>query len=182
MDNHEQNNYTALYLRRQEQILFEQIKKAIDLEIQMSMSVDLIEDYKKKYEESQKQVASQNEIMQQATRSIEDLTVKNKNFEGHVKNLETQIHNLSQNKNDADRSKGELQNELNTQIAKANNFEREFTRQQQEMQSIFNESQEFKKRIEELELENDKLKKTAEKKQINRKQAAQVVVEDNSIF
>ena len=178
----DQNHYTNLYLKRQEQILFEQIKKAIDLEIQLSLSVGMIEDYKNKYEESQRNSAAQAEIMQQATRSIEDLTVKNKNFDSHIKNLEAQVHSITQGRGDIERSKNEIQNELNNQTARANNFEREFTRQQQEMQSIFNEGQELKKRVEELESENDRLKKSSEKKQINRKQAAQIVVEDDSVF
>jgi chromosome segregation ATPase len=181
MYNNEQSNYTLLYLKRQEQIMFDNIKKAIDLEIQLSMSVGVIEEYKNKYEESQKQVASQNDIMQQATRSIEDLTVKNKNFENHVKNLEAQVHSLTSGKTDTERSKNELQIELNNQLTRAGNFERELARQQQEMQSIFNESVELRKRIEELEFENDKLIRSTKKQIINKKQTAQVVTDD-SIF
>ena len=174
------NDYNALYVKRQQETLFEYVKKAIDLEIQLSLSVTMIEDYKQKYEESQRQVASQNDIMQQATRSIEDMTNKNINFETHIKNLEAKVQAVSVSKNEIDSQKNNLQNQLNEQIAKANNFEKEYLRQQQEMQSIFDESVGLKRQIEELQGENESLKKNVDKKQINKKQPSTII--DDSTF
>jgi chromosome segregation ATPase len=163
MDSIEQNNYTMVYVKRQENLLMEQIKKLIDLETQLTLSVSYIEELKQKYEESQKQVEIQNDIMQQATRSIEDLTVKNKN-------LESQIVNLNTTKIDLERSKNENIDSLNQYLNRNNELERELKRINQEMQLIFDENVFLKKEIEEIVL----------KKTINKKQPSTII--DDSTF
>jgi chromosome segregation ATPase len=163
MDSIEQNNYTMVYVKRQENLLMEQIKKLIDLETQLTLSVSYIEELKQKYEESQKQVEIQNDIMQQATRSIEDLTVKNKN-------LESQIVNLNTTKIDLERSKNENIDSLNQYLNRNGELERELKRINQEMQLIFDENVLLKKQIEEV----------VPKKTINKKQSSVLI--DESTF
>jgi chromosome segregation ATPase len=163
MDSIEQNNYTMVYVKRQENLLIEQIKKIIDLETQLTLSVPYIEQLKQKYDESQKQVEIQNEMMQQASRSIEDLTIKNKNFE-------SQINNLNSTKIDLERSKNENIDSINQYSNRNNELERELKRINQEMQMIFDENILLKKQIEEI----------VPKKTINKKQSSDII--DDSAF
>ena len=81
MSETQQNDYTRLYILRQEQLLFDQIRKTIDAEIKASMLIKSSSELQIKYNESQKQVETQNEMMQQAANSIEDLTNRNKRLE-----------------------------------------------------------------------------------------------------
>lgn len=106
MSDNEQNNYALLYAQRQEQLLFEQIRKTIDAEIKALIATKSSNDFQLKYEESQKNVAVQNDMMMQAKNSIEDLTVKNKNHEQKVSQLNESITNLNNRVN-------QLQNDLN---------------------------------------------------------------------
>jgi len=132
------------------------------LETQLTLSVSYIEELKQKYEESQKQVEIQNDIMQHATRSIEDLTVKNKN-------LESQIVNLNTTKIDLERSKNENIDSLNQYLNRNGELERELKRINQEMQLIFDENVLLKKQIEEV----------VPKKTINKKQSS-VLIDDST--
>ena len=81
MSETQQNDYTRLYTLRQEQLLFDQIRKTIDAEIKASMLIKSSSELQSKYNESQKQVETQNEMMQQAANSIEELTNRNKRLE-----------------------------------------------------------------------------------------------------
>ena len=47
MHEFEQSNYNALYIKRQEQILFDQIKKSIDYEVKLTMLFDSLKENQK---------------------------------------------------------------------------------------------------------------------------------------
>jgi hypothetical protein len=140
----EQTNYNAFYIKRQEQIIIEQIKKSIDYEVRLTMLFDALKETRSELEDSKKNSEIQNEILQQATRSIEDLTNKNRYFENQIKNLDLQVQNLTKTKYDSESAKNDIQNQYNNQMMKISGFEREIARQKEEMQSIFDENVELK--------------------------------------
>jgi DNA repair exonuclease SbcCD ATPase subunit len=150
MNEFEQNNYNSYYIKRQEQILLDQIKKGIDYEVRITMLFDALKESRAQSEEFKNSVDASNELFLQATRSIEDLTVKNQNFENTVKNLESQIQNLSKNKHDLESSKNEIQNQLNSQISRNDGLEREMKRLNEEMKMFFEENNQLKSLVEEL--------------------------------
>lgn len=135
MDN---ENYTISFLKRQEDILIEQIRKTIDLEIKLSFANDKIKELTAQFEESQKQIEIQNGMMQQAADSIKTLTLTRDNNENKIKNLETSVNDLRAKTH-------KLEEELRTQTSKASNFEREVNRQQTELQQLFEENEQLKK-------------------------------------
>ena len=82
-----QEKYLKQYIQRQEILLLDYIRKTIDLEIKsINLNASLIE-FKTKYEESQKQVEIQNDLMQQAANGVESLTIEKKSFEEKEKRL-----------------------------------------------------------------------------------------------
>lgn len=126
-----------LYAQRQEQILHEFIRRTIDAEVKVSSFSSSIEEMKNKYESSQSEVVKQNELMQQATKSIENLTIKNKN-------LEQQIENLQKNYTECNKTREELKNE--NQNIKSTNYglQKEIERLNIEIKNIIEENKNTK--------------------------------------
>lgn len=73
-DNNEKDKFAIAYIQQQEQFILNAIRERFNLQIQMSSVSESVEAFKRLYEESQKEVAKQNEIILQATNTIETLT------------------------------------------------------------------------------------------------------------
>ena len=167
MEKTEQDNYTLLFIQRQEQLLVEQIKKTIDAEIRLSFAF-------KKYEDSQKQVDLQNDMMQQAAKSIETLTVGKNNLEARIKqleenepnirkNFETRIKQLEENEQNIRRNSQENEQNIRknfeanyVEINQHKNIVQEYERQKIELQQMFDEIKELKAQIESKKVINKK--------------------------
>jgi len=72
--NNEKDTFVVDYIQQQEQFLLNCIREKFNLQIQIGNLAKSIESIKNLYNESQSEVAKQNEIMKQATFSIEKLT------------------------------------------------------------------------------------------------------------
>jgi len=127
------NNNIMLYAQRQEQILHEFIRRGIDADVKASSLFSSFEEMKKKYEESQKEVQKQNELMEQASTSIKDLTLKNKNLEQHIENLQ-------KNSTEANRKNNEYMNELEMLRTNNNGLKKEVERLNSDLNSIIQEN------------------------------------------
>jgi len=93
------DQYALAFIQKQEQHIMELLRKNIDLEIKVSIlnsSIinlnNLLKESELRFEESQKNVSISNEIMNQATASIEDLTIKNKE---HIEREETLVKTIT---------------------------------------------------------------------------------------
>jgi len=161
MDLSEQSNYNLFYIKRQEQLLFEYMKKSIDYEVKLAMLMN-------SSEESKKNLEIQNDINQQALRSVEDLTIKNKNFEAQIEQLTARNTFIEKGIQESNRNKEALVQERDKLSFRINDLEKEIQRQKEEMQQLFDE--------------NVELKEINNKKTINKKKPVEptaVLLEDN---
>lgn len=149
MEKTEQDNYTLLFIQRQEQLLVEQIKKTIDAEIRLSFAF-------KKYEDSQKQVDLQNDMMQQAAKSIETLTVDKNNLEARIKQLEENEQNIRRNSQENEQNIRKNFEANYVEINQHKNIVQEYERQKIELQQMFDEIKELKAQIESKKVINKK--------------------------
>ena len=145
------NDYTKLYIRRQEQIILEQIKRGIDAEAKFAMISSLTEEIQKEHEETKRQLEVQIDIANQAANALQSMVQTNKNLESELENLKTKHENLNLQIVEKDRAIGELivqkdniSNNLNSCVKKTDDLERELLRQQKEMQDIYEENKELK--------------------------------------
>ena len=156
-----QEKHLKYYIQRQEMLLLEYIRKTIDLELKaISLNASLI-DYKTKYEESQKQVDIQNDLMKQAANGVESLTVEKIAFEEKEKKLNETIKELKQSLNDCKNERYSITQELNQTKEKIANFDNEikmannradeireeYNRQTQELNELFKENEELKSKL-----------------------------------
>jgi len=149
------DQYTLAFIQKQEQHIMELLRKSIDLEIKVSIlnsSIinlnNLLKESELRFEESQKNVSFSNEIMNQATTSIEDLTIKNKQ---HIEREETLVKTITNLQVEADKLKSEIgsisvqREEAKKQTIALENsveqYKREINRQNEELQSLFKENE-----------------------------------------
>ena len=164
------DQYALAFIQKQEQHIMELLRKNIDLEIKVSIlnsSIinlnNLLKESELRFEESQKNVSISNEIMNQATASIEDLTIKNKE---HIEREETLVKTITNLQVEADKLKSEIgsisvqREEAKKQVIALENsveqYKREINRQNEELQSLFKENEQLKLNI--------NIKKTSRKK------------------
>lgn len=166
MSETQQNDYTRLYILRQEQLLFDQIRKTIDAEIKASMLIKSSSELQIKYNESQKQVETQNEMMQQAANSIEDLTNRNKRLEAEKQVERDRFLGFNKKYNEANEER--------------NNLHARNTSLQKEVERLNIEVNDLSKNISELD-------KNQNPKQINKKKqvkpvytVAELPIEENT--
>lgn len=156
-----QEKHLKHYIQRQEMLLLDYIRKTIDLELKaISINFSLLE-YKTKYEESQKQIEIQNDLMQQAANGVESLTIEKLKFEEKEKKLNETINELKSSLNDCKNERYSITQELNKANEKIDNFvneikiannradeiREEYNRQTQELSELFKENQELKTKL-----------------------------------
>lgn len=146
------------YIQRQEVLLLDYIRKTLELEIKVLGLNASLHEFTEKYEESQKQVAVQNELMQQAATGVESLTVEKKVFEQKETEYKNTIDNLNKNVEDLKRSLHDCKtereeitrkhNEISSSISgsdkRYNDLMEEYRRQTEELNKLFQENQELK--------------------------------------
>lgn len=142
MSENEQNNYTNFFIQRQEQFLIDFIRRCIASESKEAIHLKNIQDIKSQYEESQKQVAIQNDMMQQATRSIEELTNKNHKLEIQINQLQNNINNLQTNNNESNKKIRQSDEENNNLKARNDSLQKEVQRLNQEINYLVKEQKE----------------------------------------
>ena len=91
----DQQRYSFLFSERLEKNFHEQIRKTIDSEVKLEAILESIDDEKKKYIELQRNYNSQNEIINQAKISIQDLTEKNNQHAQIVSMYEERIQQIN---------------------------------------------------------------------------------------
>jgi predicted RNase H-like nuclease (RuvC/YqgF family) len=127
--NEGQDIYFKQYIQRQENLFLDFMRKNIHLEIRVSALSFSLQDITAKYEESQKQVTIQNDLMQQAANSVEKLTIEKMNLEKRETENNKTIEDLKKNLNDCkeERKKYARQNEEMNKLYSENNQLKEKT-------------------------------------------------------
>jgi len=155
------NDYTKLFLIRQEQFLLEQVKKSIDLDVKFTMLSSFLEELRKQYSETKDQLDMQIDISNKAAAALQEELRKNQELESMVNSLKNKVEELDKRYMDTAISRNNLDEDLKNCNKRNDSLEKELVRQRNEMQEIFNENKELKA-----------------KKSINKKKSA----EDDSDF
>lgn len=149
-----QEKYLKHYIQRQEMLLLEYIRKTIELELKaISLNSSSIE-YKTKYEESQKQVEVQNDLMQQAATGVESLTIEKKQYEKTVEELKNSLndcknerYSITQELNEAKEKIANFDNEIKLANHRVDEIREEYNRQTKELSDLFKENEELKSKL-----------------------------------
>lgn len=122
-----QVKFLKQYIQRQEIMLLEYIRKGLDLEIKILNLNNSLQEISEKYNESQKNVAIQNELMQQAATSVESLTLEKKSLQEKeieyletINELEISLENCLKQKDQASKRNEDLAREYKTQVGEIN--------------------------------------------------------------
>ena len=142
-----QEKYLKQYIQRQELLLLDSIRKSLDLEIKVISLNGSLTEYKGKYEESQKQVEVQNDLMQQAANGVESLTIENKKLEKTLEELKQSFTKCRDESNDYKTKNISLQEELKLANHNVKEIRDEYNRQTKELSELFKENQELKTKL-----------------------------------
>lgn len=149
-----QDIYLKQFIQRQENLLLDFLRKNIDLDIRVSSLSAALKDITFKYEESQKQVALQNDMMQQAATGVETLTIEKKRFEQKEADYSKTIEDLKRSLHDCKTEREEItrkHNEISANISGAdkryNDLMEEYRRQTDELSKLYQENEEYKSKL-----------------------------------
>jgi septal ring factor EnvC (AmiA/AmiB activator) len=129
----EDKNYLAAYIQKLEQYYLEVLRRAIDSELKMMGVINTVKQIEAQFEESQRQVAIQNDIMEQAGESIKNLTVEKESAGYEIRERDKTISD-----------KNRMINEMSTNLAQVEN----------EKDIIINQVVDLNKQILDLKNEN----------------------------
>jgi len=145
-------NYLQKYIQKQEKLLLDYIRKNLEYEIKIESLVHSVNDFSGKYEESQKQVDIQNEMMQQAANGVEAVTVEKEKLKTQISNLENMLSNKKREYDELNKRLMDFRNESNTCKEERENLKKEldelkseYKRQNEELNTLFKENEELKK-------------------------------------
>ena len=124
----QQNDYTKFYLTRQEQIAIDQFKKIIDLEVKLTMLIENANALGAKYEEALKTIETQQDVISQATVSIEELTKAKIDNDRAIKDLTERLDKADERNRSLTEDKNSVVNEVNMSRGRINDLEREINR------------------------------------------------------
>jgi chromosome segregation ATPase len=138
-------NTLQRYIQKQEKMLLDHLRRNIEYELKTEDLSRAVNELSSKYEESQKQVEIQNDLMQQAANGVETLTIENKKQETYLntmrKSLEDKDKRLVDYKNENDKLKEKLESVEHIY----GEMKQEYSRQTEELNIIFKENEELKK-------------------------------------
>lgn len=139
IDNDQQSDYTKFYLIRQEQIVVEQLKKILDLEVKMTMVIEKANNLALKYEETLKTIETQSEIINQAGVSIEELTKFKLENEQKIKDLSEQLDKADETNRSIVSDKKTVVGEIAIKDGRIRDLEREVNRLNLEIKNLISE-------------------------------------------
>jgi chromosome segregation ATPase len=153
-DSQARDSFLTLYIQKQEQLLLDYLRKNIEAEIKVAALTNSFQDATLQYEESQKQVELQNDMMQQAAKGLESTTLEKKQLEEKEKELNNKIIEITNNYENRIKEYETVISQTRQELAKANGFEtqfndikREYENQKNELNNIYKENQDLKKKL-----------------------------------
>lgn len=138
-------NYATLYAQKQEQYVVELIRKLIDFDVRATFISMQLKQIEEKFEESQKQVELQNDMMEKAAESIKVLTTTKDDLNTQVKELEGEITGWKKRADTLNEKNIELMTENEQLKVKLKGCEREVDRQKTELSDFQKEIKSLKK-------------------------------------
>lgn len=153
-----QEIYLKTYIQRQENLLLDFMRKLLDYEIKISALEKTIKDLNLKYEESQKQIEIQNNMMQQAASGLENVSLEKINLENKLKEKEQKykerVEYVEKMMIELKQSKGELLEKLKNNDngsdllrKELDETKRELKRQFEELNTLYKENEELKSKL-----------------------------------
>ena len=155
MENDEgQDIYLKQFIQKQENMLLDFLRKNIDLEIRVTALSASVKNLSLKYEESQKQVEIQNEMMQQAAKGVESLTIDKKIFEQEKIEHTKTIEDLKRSLHDCKEERIKITQEYNDykdkhfdDIKRLEDLAEEYRRQTSELNKLHQENLTLKSKL-----------------------------------
>lgn len=147
--NEGQDIYLKQFIQRQESLFLDLLRKNIDLEIRLTAISVSLKDLSSKYEESQKQVTIQNDLMQQAANSVEKLTIEKMNLEKKETENNKTIEDLKNNLHDCKEERKKILKDFDVFKKSNHNYEdlsKEYARQNEEMNKLYSENNQLKEK------------------------------------
>jgi len=167
MENEEVNHYAPLYIQRQESIAVEFMRKSIDLEIKVMSLTAAVQELEQKFEESQKQVEIQNDMMAQAAKGMESLNSEKEAVEKERDDFCIQIKDLQKRCDQINLEKAKVLTDLANVEQTINNFKKqseelkkEYTKQTEELNSLYKENEELRGKLPQLKKKTIVLEKS----------------------
>lgn len=133
------------YVQKQGNLLLDNIRKTIESEIRIETLSAQLSEITGKYEESQKQVELQNDMMQQAANGVEILTVENKTHQNTINGLRKSIEDRDKKISDFKNENQSLKDQLDSCRHISTDLKEEYDRQKEELNTLFKEFEDFKK-------------------------------------
>lgn len=133
------------YVQKQGNLLLDNIRKTIESEIRIETLSAQLSEITGKYEESQKQVELQNDMMQQAANGVEILTVENKTHQNTINGLRKSIEDRDKKISDFKNENQSLKDQLDSCKHISTDLKEEYDRQKEELNTLFKEFEDFKK-------------------------------------
>jgi chromosome segregation ATPase len=140
------------YIQKQEKMLLDHLRRNIEYELKTEDLSRAVNEFSSKYEESQKQVEIQNEMMQQAANGVESVTIEKQKLENRVSSLENMLSIKKKEYDDVTKKMSEFRNfsdkckeEKTNLLAELDNLKQEYKRQTEELNNIFKDIEKTKK-------------------------------------
>ena len=133
------------YIQKQGNLLLDQIRKSIESEIRAESLSASLEEISFKYEESQKQVEIQNDLMQQAATGVETLTIENKKQENLINTIKKGVEERDKKISELRIEVQDLKEKLQSCEHISTDLKEEYERQKEELNTLFKEFEDFKK-------------------------------------
>lgn len=121
----EDKNYLAAYIQKLEQYYVEVLRRAIDSELKMMGVINTVKQVEAQFEESQKQVAIQNNIMEQAGDSIKNLTLEKESAGYDIIERDKIISDKNKTINELSNNLAQVENEKDIIINQVGNLNKQ---------------------------------------------------------
>lgn len=139
--------YLKNYIQKQELMLLDYLRKSVDSEIRASMLEASIKDLTEKYNESQKQVEIQNDMMSQAAKGLETVTVERNQLQDRVDEYLKTITSLQQEKDTFYQELVKVRENFDGSDRRINELTAELKKQNEELTALYHENESLKKKL-----------------------------------
>lgn len=140
-------DYVNVYVQKLNEEVSSLYRMKIVNETKMKISEDALNSKQKECEELKESNENLNNLLVQASNSIEDLTSKKIKFESDLDRLHNEIKDLRNVHDEHMRIISQREKDLETKTKEAADFKNELSRQTNEMSTMYAELQELKKKL-----------------------------------
>lgn len=147
MEPSETELYLKVFIQKQEMLLHEYMRKSIDSDIRASLLEAKVKEALDKYEESQKQVEIQNNMMSQAAKGLEAVTIENNELQEKLERYQKTLASVQQEKDTYFNDLTKLKESSSGSDKRVNEIILEMKKQSAELTALYNENESLKKKL-----------------------------------